>query len=83
MKALIVLAIVLFAITPAGLMVAMGFRRQFENEVFGRIYVWDKPWLIVTQDAFVKRAYEKFQRRMVWLGGIVLFLMMLVVLVVS
>ncbi|MFN3172579.1 MAG: hypothetical protein ACE37E_17985 [Hyphomicrobiales bacterium] len=82
MKALIVLLILVFAIAPAGLMVALGFRKQFENDVFGRIYVWDKPWVLVTQDDYVKSAYEKLQRRVIWLGGVLLFLLMAVILVV-
>jgi hypothetical protein len=82
MKALIVLLILVFAIAPAGLMVALGFRKQFENDVFGRIYVWDKPWVLVTQDDYVKNAYEKLQRRVIWLGGVLLFLLMAVILVV-
>ncbi|MEO0385624.1 MAG: hypothetical protein AAF234_18975 [Pseudomonadota bacterium] len=82
MKALIVLLILVFAIAPAGLMVALGFRKQFESDVFGRIYVWDKPWVLVTQDDYVKTAYEKLQRRVIWLGGVLLFLLMAVILVV-
>ncbi|MEQ8656759.1 MAG: hypothetical protein RIC24_05560 [Hyphomicrobiales bacterium] len=82
MKALIVLLILVFAIVPAGLIVALGFRKQFENDVFGRIYVWDKPWVLVTQDDYVKRRYDTLQRRVIWLGGILLFLLMAVILVV-
>lgn len=82
MKALIVLLILVFAIVPAGLIVALGFRKQFENDVFGRIYVWDKPWVLVTQDDYVKRRYDTLQRRVISLGGILLFLLMAVILVV-
>ncbi len=71
MTVLIVLLILAFAVAPAALVAALGFRKQFDKEVFGRIYVWDKPWVLVTQDDFVKRAYEKYQRRMIWLGGVI------------
>ena len=82
-KAVIVLAILLFAITPAALIAALGFRKQFENEVFGRLYVWDKPWVLVTQDDFVKQAYEKLQRRMILLAGLIVLLLMVVIVVVQ
>jgi hypothetical protein len=82
MKAVIVFLILIFAIAPAGLILALGLRRRFENEVFGRIYVWDKPWVLVTQDDHVKRAYEKLQRRMIWLGGFLIFVLMVVILIV-
>ena len=70
MKTLIIVAVTLGALVPGGLIVALGLRRQFENEVFGRIYVWDRPWRIVTQDDRVRRQYETLQRRMILLGGV-------------
>jgi CHASE1-domain containing sensor protein len=82
MKALIILLILVFAIAPAGLILALGMRRRFENEVFGRIYVWDKPWVLVTQDAFVKQRYETLQRRVIWLGGFLVVVLMAVILIV-
>lgn len=82
MKALIVLLLLVFVITPGGLILALGMRRRFEDEVFGRIYVWDKPWVLVTQDAFVKQAYEKLQRQVIWLGGFLIVVLMAVILIV-
>lgn len=82
MKALVVFSIIFFAITPAALLVTLWFRRRFENAVFGRIYVWDKPWALVTQDAVVKEAYEKFQRRMIVLSSVLLLALVGVIFVV-
>lgn len=82
MKLLIVALITFFVLVPGGLIVALGLRRRFEKVVFGRIYVWDKPWVLVTQDAAVKRAYGHLQRRMIVLGAVLLFLFLGVVVFV-
>lgn len=55
------LCAVVFA--PIGLMLALGFRKQFEQSVFGRIYAWENPWSLVTQDRKVVEAYEKLRQR--------------------
>ncbi len=82
MKVWIVLSIVAFAILPIVLIAVLGFRKRFEKEVFGRIYVWDKPWALVTQDTFVKEAYEKYQRRLAVLSSFVLLALIGVIFVV-
>lgn len=56
------LAAVVFA--PIGLMLALGFRKRFERSVFGRIYAWENPWSLVTQDRKVMEAYERLRQRM-------------------
>ncbi|MEM1285266.1 MAG: hypothetical protein ACFB01_02775 [Cohaesibacteraceae bacterium] len=80
MKALIVVLVALFGLVPAGVMLGLGFKRQFDDEVFGRIYVWDKPWVLVTQDSAVKQAYARLRRRMTLLLC-VLFIMFVGILV--
>lgn len=81
MTLLIIFLVGVFAFMPALLLGALGLKARFENDVFGRIYVWDKPWVLVTQDDLVKQAYEKLQRRFIFYAGILLILYMLVIAV--
>ncbi|MFK7791238.1 MAG: hypothetical protein AB8B88_01075 [Devosiaceae bacterium] len=79
MKILIILLVGIFAFIPVLIIGGLGFKRRFENDVYGRIYVWDKPWVLVTQDDYVKRAYEKLQRRFVIFAGVAFAIYLLVV----
>lgn len=74
MKILIVSLVAFFALVPLGVMIGLGFKRRFDEDVFGRIYVWDKPWVLVTQDGAVKRAYAELRRRMILLVSVLLLL---------
>jgi hypothetical protein len=78
----IIFLIGLVVFLPALIIGGLGFKRRFENDVFGRIYVWDKPWVLVTHDEFVTRCYEKLQKRFVVYAGVVLVLYMVVIAVV-
>lgn len=76
------LAAVVFA--PIGLMLALGFRKTFERSVFGRIYAWENPWSLVTQDRKVVEAYEHLrQRTAVMLVVLVLLFAVVVYLLAS
>ena len=66
--------VTLFALVPMGLMVFLGLKRQFEREVFGRIYVCPRPWSLVTRDAKVQLAFERFRLRAF---GLLVFLVIL------
>lgn len=63
MRILIIAMLVAVVFAPIGLMLALGFRKRFEQAVFGRIYVWESPWSLVTQDRKVMEAYEQLRQR--------------------
>lgn len=63
MRIVIITLLVAVVFAPIGLMLALGFKKQFEGSVFGRIYAWQGPWSLVTQDRKVIEAYERLRQR--------------------
>lgn len=63
MRFVIIALLAAFVFAPIGLLLVLGFRKRFERTVFGRIYAWDNPWSIVTQDCKVVEAYEQLRQR--------------------
>lgn len=75
------LAAVVFA--PIGLMLALSFRKRFERSVFGRLYAWQNPWSIVTQDRKVVEAYEKLRQSTAVMLVVLVLLFVVVVYVLA
>lgn len=63
MNSLIAVLIGAVVLAPIGLMLVLGFKKRFERSVFGRIYAWENPWSLVTQDRKVMEAYEQLRQR--------------------
>ncbi|GAB5510335.1 MAG: hypothetical protein Rhims3KO_17360 [Hyphomicrobiales bacterium] len=63
MRILIIALLAAVVFAPIGLMLALGFKKRFERSVFSRIYAWESPWSLVTQDRKVIEAYEQMRQR--------------------
>ncbi|MEM6711720.1 MAG: hypothetical protein AAF590_05500 [Pseudomonadota bacterium] len=83
MNTAIILALIAFVFAPFGLIIALALKKGFETRVFGRIYAWQGPWRIVTEDETVKEQYEQLQRRMLALSAVLIAALMGVVAFVT
>ncbi|MBV6656895.1 MAG: hypothetical protein KI785_03910 [Devosiaceae bacterium] len=72
---------VAFAVVPLGAVALIGLRWRFDRKMFGRVYVWDRPWSVISQDRRVHEAFERLKvdasvivlAMLLVLGALVLF----------
>ena len=57
----IIALVVVFAIAPSGVLALFGLRWWFNRRNFGRVYVWDRPWSVVSPDARVHEPFGRFR----------------------
>lgn len=56
-RAWVIGLVCVFAILPVGMMALLVLRSWFNRKMFGRVYVWDRPWSVISEDA---RVHETF-----------------------